>query len=105
MSSGTIVRWLKAVGESVARDEPLLVVETDKAAAEVLAPAAGVVEALVAAEGEVVAVGAVIARLTPSGRGAPSPRAPTTDTAAGDPAPVGGDERARLGWMYRTMLR
>jgi TPP-dependent pyruvate/acetoin dehydrogenase alpha subunit len=105
MSSGTIVRWLKGVGEAVARDEPLLVVETDKAATEVLAPAAGVVETIVAAEGEVVAVGAVIARLAPSGRGTTSPGASSPEGAAVEPAPVGGDEPARLGWMYRAMLR
>ncbi|HEY3111432.1 MAG TPA: biotin/lipoyl-containing protein [Chloroflexota bacterium] len=45
MSEGTIVRWLKEVGQSVRKDEPLLVVETDKAATEVLSPADGVVAA------------------------------------------------------------
>jgi 2-oxoglutarate dehydrogenase E2 component (dihydrolipoamide succinyltransferase) len=41
MSEGTIVRWLKRPGEPVAKDEPLLVVETDKAEMEVLSPAPG----------------------------------------------------------------
>ena len=58
---GVIGRWLKKPGDRVEVDEPLVEVDTDKVNAEVPSPVAGVVDRLVAAEGETVAVGAVIA--------------------------------------------
>lgn len=60
---GTVSRWLVKEGDRVERDQPLVEVTTDKVDAEIPSPAAGVVEALLAAEGEVVAVGAALARI------------------------------------------
>lgn len=64
---GVIGRWLKAVGDPVKEDEPLVEVDTDKVNAEVPSPVTGVVERIVAAEGETVAVGQVIAVIRTEG--------------------------------------
>ena len=58
-----VQRWLKSVGESAKRHEPLVEIETDKVTVEVPSPADGVVAEIVAAEGVDVAPGAVLARL------------------------------------------
>src|SRR5438093_10847476 len=89
MSEGTIVRWLKRTGEPVAEGEPLVVVETDKAAAEVLSPAAGTVSEILGPEGAVVPVEQVIAVLAAPGETAvpaASPAPPRAEARA--PAPV-----------------
>jgi pyruvate/2-oxoglutarate dehydrogenase complex dihydrolipoamide acyltransferase (E2) component len=87
VEAGTIVRWLKSVGDPVAADEPLYEVSSDKAAMEVPSLSAGVVLELLAAEGEEVAVGAVVARV-----GTPAVAA---DTA----------QRERLSPLVRRLLR
>ena len=61
IAEGTIGRWLKQVGETVAFDEPLVEIITDKVNAEVPSPVAGVVSAILVKEGETVEVGAEIA--------------------------------------------
>ena len=61
LSEGTIVRWLKAVGDRVGHDEPLFELSTDKVDTDVPAPAAGVLKAILAAEGETVTVGTTVA--------------------------------------------
>ncbi len=63
MEEGTIIEWTKAVGDKVAADETLLVVETDKAASDVPSPAAGILACIVADEGETVPVKQLIAYL------------------------------------------
>ena len=63
ITEGTIVKWLKKVGDTVGRDEPLLEISTDKVDAEIPSPAAGTLTEIVAKEGEVIAVNAVIARI------------------------------------------
>ncbi|HEY8120718.1 MAG TPA: dihydrolipoamide acetyltransferase family protein [Myxococcota bacterium] len=63
VAEGTIARWLVKEGDAVALDQPLVEITTDKVDAEIPAPAAGVITALLVAEGETVAVGAEIARL------------------------------------------
>jgi len=78
---GTVSRWLVAEGEWVEVDQPLVEVTTDKVDAEIPASHAGVVEAIVAAEGDVIEVGAVLVRLDPDGK-------PTTAPAAAEPAAV-----------------
>jgi pyruvate dehydrogenase E2 component (dihydrolipoamide acetyltransferase) len=65
---GTVVRWLKAVGDTVAVDEPLFEVSSDKVAMEVPAPAAGTLGQIVVAAGEEAPVGAVLARIANGGR-------------------------------------
>ena len=83
IAEGTIVKWLKKVGDQVERDEPLLEISTDKVDAEIPAPAAGVLQEILAKEGETIAVNAVIARLGDSGKAAAS--APTNAAAAPTP--------------------
>jgi pyruvate dehydrogenase E2 component (dihydrolipoamide acetyltransferase) len=76
-TEGEIVRWLVAVGETVAEHQPLLEMETDKAMVELPAPVAGVVRELRGEPGEVVPVGSVLALIEetegekPSGEGKP----------------------------------
>jgi pyruvate dehydrogenase E2 component (dihydrolipoamide acetyltransferase) len=60
IAEGTIVRWIKKVGESVDRDEPLFEITTDKVDAEIPAPAAGVLTEIKVKEGETVAVNTVV---------------------------------------------
>ena len=55
IAEGTIVRWIKKVGDSVDRDEPLFEISTDKVDAEIPSPAAGVLTAIAVKEGETVA--------------------------------------------------
>lgn len=61
ITEGTVSKWLKAVGESIDKDEPLLEISTDKVDAEVPSPAAGKLLAINVQEGETVEVGAVLA--------------------------------------------
>src|SRR5262245_23330263 len=61
IAEGTIVRWIKKVGDTVDRDEPLFEISTDKVDAEIPSPAAGVVSEIRAQEGETVAVNSVVA--------------------------------------------
>ena len=60
IAEGTIVRWMKRVGEPVDRDEPLFEISTDKVDAEIPAPAGGVLLAILAREGETVPVESVV---------------------------------------------
>lgn len=65
--TGKIVRWIKAEGEQVAKGEPLVEIETDKATVEIEAPAAGLLARVVAREGDDVPVGQVIAAILAPG--------------------------------------
>ena len=67
VTEATIGKWYKAVGDSVAQDEPLAELETDKVAMEVNAPSAGVLDEILAQEGETVEVGALIGTLRQGG--------------------------------------
>jgi pyruvate dehydrogenase E2 component (dihydrolipoamide acetyltransferase) len=61
IAEGTIVRWVKKVGDRVDRDEPLFEISTDKVDAEIPSPAAGVLTEIRAKEGETVAVHQIVA--------------------------------------------
>ncbi|CAM5472025.1 hypothetical protein SPURM210S_01025 [Streptomyces purpurascens] len=79
VTEGTVTRWLKAEGERVEADEPLLEVSTDKVDTEIPSPAAGVLASIKVAEDETVEVGAELA-LIDDGSGAPAaarPRPPS----------------------------
>ncbi|MFO1170224.1 MAG: 2-oxoglutarate dehydrogenase complex dihydrolipoyllysine-residue succinyltransferase [Hyphomicrobiaceae bacterium] len=86
----TVGKWLKQPGEAVAADEPLVELETDKVTVEVPAPMAGVLGPIAAAQGETVAVGAVLGSVV-DGAGAPAkaaaPAAAKPSPAAPAPAP------------------
>jgi 2-oxoglutarate dehydrogenase E2 component (dihydrolipoamide succinyltransferase) len=100
VANGTIARWLVKEGERVERDQPLVEITTDKVDAEIPAPVAGVVASLLAAEGETVAVGAVIAQIEEGASAAASPpaakAAPAQPAArpASAPAPAADGARA-----------
>jgi pyruvate/2-oxoglutarate dehydrogenase complex dihydrolipoamide acyltransferase (E2) component len=64
LAEGTIVRWLKAVGDRVAKDEPLFEISTDKVDTDVPSPVDGVLREILVQEGETVTVGAPVARLS-----------------------------------------
>lgn len=66
MQEGTIVKWFAAVGDTVAKGDALVEVETDKVTFEVESPAAGTITELVAQPGDVVPVRDVIARIEPA---------------------------------------
>jgi 2-oxoglutarate dehydrogenase E2 component (dihydrolipoamide succinyltransferase) len=65
---GTVSRWLVGQGEMVEVDQPIVEVTTDKVDAEIPSPAAGMIEQILVREGEVVAIGAVLARIDPDAK-------------------------------------
>ena len=67
ITEGTVSKWLKAVGEKIDKDEPILEISTDKVDAEVPSPAAGTLLEILVNEGETVEVGAVLARIGAEG--------------------------------------
>src|SRR5947209_3317268 len=67
IAEGTVVRWIKKVGEKVDRDEPLFEISTDKVDAEIPSPAAGVVSEIRVKEGETVPVNTVVALIGEGG--------------------------------------
>src|SRR5215210_868361 len=69
MEEGTITEWLKQEGDAVNKDEPLFVVETDKAAMEVPSPASGVLQKIIAQVGVTVPVRQPIAVIAEPGQG------------------------------------
>jgi 2-oxoglutarate dehydrogenase E2 component (dihydrolipoamide succinyltransferase) len=73
VTEATVAKWLKKAGESVAADEPIVELETDKVTLEVNAPAAGALEEIVAEEGADVEVGAVLALLKEGASGSAAP--------------------------------
>lgn len=92
IAEGTIVRWLKKVGDSVKRDEPLFEISTDKVDAEIPAPASGVLTEIKAKEGETVAVNSVVAVIDGEGS-KPAAAAPATEAAPQPPpAPPAKEE-------------
>src|ERR671912_80807 len=67
IAEGTIVRWIKKVGDTVDRDEPLFEISTDKVDAEIPSPAAGTLAAIHVKEGETVPVDALVAVIAQAG--------------------------------------
>jgi 2-oxoglutarate dehydrogenase E2 component (dihydrolipoamide succinyltransferase) len=87
VTEATIAKWLKKVGDTVALDEPLLELETDKVTLEVNATQAGILAEIVAGEGETVEVGALLGNLS-DGAGAPAAKPAPAAKAETAPAPV-----------------
>ena len=88
IAEGTIVRWIKKVGDKVDRDEPLFEISTDKVDAEIPSPAAGVVSEIRVKEGETVPVNSVVAVIGEAGAkpAAAAPQAPPVqDAKAAEP--------------------
>jgi 2-oxoglutarate dehydrogenase E2 component (dihydrolipoamide succinyltransferase) len=87
VTEATVAKWFKAVGDSVAVDEPLVELETDKVTVEVPATAAGTVSEIVAKEGTTVAVGAVLGSIAEGKTPKPATsKAPAKAPAASVPA-------------------
>ncbi len=87
IAEGTVSKWLKQVGDSVERDEPILEISTDKVDAEIPAPQSGTLVEVAVEEGETVEVGTIVAFIDTEG-GAPAPAAAEEEAEpAGDPAP------------------
>ena len=86
VTEGTIIRWIKQVGEQVDRDEPLFEISTDKVDSEVPSPASGVLTQVVVPEGETVEVGALLAVISDSAD-APAPTAAPEPPTAPEPEP------------------
>ena len=87
VTEATVAKWFKAPGEAVALDEPLVELETDKIALEVNAASAGVLADIIVAEGEDVAVGAVLGHLA-EGTGAVKAAPAEAKAAAPNATPV-----------------
>jgi 2-oxoglutarate dehydrogenase E2 component (dihydrolipoamide succinyltransferase) len=81
VTEGTITRWFKKIGDTVAADEPLFEVSTDKVDTEVPSPIAGVLTEIRVPEGDTVAVGTVIAVVGDAGS-APAPAAASSAAVA-----------------------
>lgn len=94
IAEGTIVKWIKKVGEEVKRDEPLFEISTDKVDAEIPSPSAGVLVEILATEGQTVPINTVVARIDAVGSkpvAAPAPKVEEPKPAppvAPPPAPV-----------------
>ncbi len=96
VTEGTVTRWLKAEGEQVALDEPLLEVSTDKVDTEIPSPAAGVLEKIVVSVDQTVAVGAELALIADGASSSaptpvvekPAPSVAEKPVAAPTPAPA-----------------
>ena len=96
VTEGTVTRWLKAEGDQVALDEPLLEVSTDKVDTEIPSPAAGVLEKIVVSVDQTVAVGAELALIADGASSSaptpvietPAPPVVEKPVAAPTPAPA-----------------
>jgi len=90
VTEGTVTRWLKKIGDTVAIDEPLVEVSTDKVDTEIPSPVAGVLTQILVAEDETAAVGAVLAVVEDGvAASAPAaPAAPVVEAAPVEAAPV-----------------
>jgi 2-oxoglutarate dehydrogenase E2 component (dihydrolipoamide succinyltransferase) len=95
VTEGTVTKWMKAVGDTVTRDEPLFEVSTDKVDSEVPSPAAGVLTEILVPEGDTVEVGVVLAKIGgdsggeppgPTETPAPPVQAPAPEAAPSPPA-------------------
>src|SRR5579859_1130759 len=82
IAEGTIVRWIKKVGDKVDRDEPLFEISTDKVDAEIPSPAAGVISEIRVKEGETVPINTIVAMIGSAAAAAtPAPAKAETPTA------------------------
>src|SRR5262245_54555022 len=119
VSEGTVTRWLKAEGDTVEADEPLLEVSTDKVDTEIPAPASGILASIKVAEDETVEVGAELAVIddgsgapaaapapaaaaAPEPVAAPAPAAPAVPAQAAAPAPAQAPAAAPAGEVQGT---
>ncbi|QHF93859.1 2-oxoglutarate dehydrogenase, E2 component, dihydrolipoamide succinyltransferase [Streptomyces sp. NHF165] len=94
VTEGTVTRWLKAEGEHIEADEPLLEVSTDKVDTEIPAPAAGTLSSIKVAEDETVEVGAELAVIDDGSGAAPAAAPAAEQPAPAEQAPAGAAQPA-----------
>ena len=105
VADGVVSAWHKGPGDSVARDELLVEIETDKVVMEVVAPEPGVIEAIMVAEGETITSEAVLATLTAGAAGTQAPAAEvSTSGEVGSGAAGGNAESIPMGPAVRALL-
>jgi pyruvate dehydrogenase E2 component (dihydrolipoamide acetyltransferase) len=114
ITEGTITKWLKKVGDSVQRDEPIFEISTDKVDAEIPSPVAGILSEIKVAEGATVTINTVVAviggaagKATPAAA-APSPAIPAPVVATPTPAPAPSataGERVRSSPLVRKIAK
>ncbi len=88
IAEGTIVKWLKGVGDNVDRDEPLFEISTDKVDAEIPSPSAGVLLEILVPEGKTVEINTVVGRIGQEGEAKAAPAAPKSAPADAQSAPA-----------------
>src|SRR6516162_10169838 len=110
VTTGTVTRWLAAVGDTVGFDDPLLEVSTDKVDSEIPSPFSGVLLEIMVPEGETAAVGAELARIgPPEEAAAPTAGALPIPSATANPLPLSsrtvgnGGGRALLSPIVRQL--
>ncbi|MFC0052056.1 TerD family protein [Streptomyces actinomycinicus] len=99
ITDGTVTRWLRAEGDHVEIDDPLLEVSTDKVDTEIAATATGVLEQITVAEDEMAEVGAVLCYLRPRAEQGDGDRVPVTGQEPGPTAVTVG-----FGWHLNTVF-
>jgi 2-oxoglutarate dehydrogenase E2 component (dihydrolipoamide succinyltransferase) len=109
---GTITKWLKQVGDTVQRDEPLFEISTDKVDAEIPSPAAGVLTEIKVPAGQTAQINTVVAVIGGAGEAAAAadsvrgaPAAESTPTAAPQPEPAAEAEHIRSSPLVRKIAR
>ena len=105
VADGVVSAWHKGPGDSVARDELLVEIETDKVVMEVVAPEPGIIEAIMVAEGETITSEAVLATLTAGAAGTQEPAAEVSiPSEAGSNAAGSAAESIPMGPAVRALL-
>src|SRR5204862_2298023 len=89
VTEGTVLEWLKQVGDSVEVNEGLVEISTDKVDAELPSPVAGTVAEILVQPDETVTTGTVVCRIAPGA--APAPREERAEPAQPGPRPAGGN--------------
>jgi len=112
ITEGTITKWLKKIGDTVQRDEPIFEISTDKVDAEIPSPVAGVLTAIKVQEGATVTINTVVAVIgggaAPAAAAAPATTAPTpaaTPAPAAAAAPVAAAASAGEGLRSSPLVR
>lgn len=92
VAEGTVTRWLKNVGDTVAQDEPLVEIATDKVDTEIPSPVSGVIVEICAQEDDTVEIGGVLARIADPREATPAAGEPTpsSDGTAASETPANG---------------
>jgi pyruvate dehydrogenase E2 component (dihydrolipoamide acetyltransferase) len=110
ITEGTITKWLKKVGDTVQRDEPIFEISTDKVDAEIPSPVAGVLSEIKVPEGSTVTINTVVATIGGTAGKAAAPAAPTAPapavaTTVAAPAAVAEGEHVRSSPLVRKIAK